>query len=51
MRVYGTVLTQRLADLLAGGIMERPPYQDNPPRHDYALTAEGRALLPVLAAR
>lgn len=44
------VLTQRLADLTEGGIVERARYQDNPPRHDYTLTEKGRGLLPVLVA-
>lgn len=44
------VLTRRLADLIEAGIAERARYQDNPPRHDYALTDKGRGLLPVLVA-
>jgi DNA-binding HxlR family transcriptional regulator len=44
------VLSQRLAKLVAAGILEKRPYQDNPPRHDYALTDKGRDLWPVLTA-
>ena len=31
-------------------IVQRTPYQDNPPRHDYTLTDKGRALRPILEA-
>jgi len=44
------VLAQRLAALVEAEVLERAAYQDNPPRHDYRLTARGRAALPVLAA-
>lgn len=44
------VLTRRLADLTDAGIIERTRYQDNPPRHNYALTDKGRELLPILVA-
>lgn len=44
------VLTQRLAELIEVGIVERDRYQDRPPRHDYALTDKGRGLIPVLVA-
>jgi hypothetical protein len=30
------------------GLLDRVLYQDRPPRHDYHLTARGRALCPVL---
>lgn len=42
------VLTERLVHLVDHGVLERVPYQDNPPRHDYVLTSGGRALLPVV---
>ena len=35
------ILTQRLQRLVEQEILERVPYQDNPPRHEYRLTAEG----------
>ncbi|MFN8052235.1 MAG: helix-turn-helix domain-containing protein [Acidimicrobiales bacterium] len=44
------VLTQRLDFLIEHEILERRPYQDNPPRYDYALTPRGRDLWPVLTA-
>ena len=44
------VLTQRLATLVADGVLERRAYSDRPPRHDYLLTDLGRAALPVLGA-
>lgn len=44
------ILTDRLAQLLDHGIVERTAYQDRPPRHEYALTTSGRELLPVLVA-
>ena len=42
------VLADRLRHLLDTGVLEQVAYQDNPIRHDYVLTAQGRALLPVL---
>lgn len=48
--VSSKVLTARLAELIEVGIVERVRYQDHPPRHDYALTDKGRALVPVLVA-
>lgn len=44
------VLTQRLAALVDDGLLERRPYSDRPPRHEYRLTDRGRGALPVLAA-
>lgn len=47
-RITTSVLTDRLAALEANGLVERRPYQDRPPRHEYVLTEKGLALLPVL---
>ncbi|MFC4126603.1 winged helix-turn-helix transcriptional regulator [Nocardia rhizosphaerae] len=44
------VLTQRLDGLVEHEIMTREPYQDNPVRYDYLLTAKGRALWTVVTA-
>lgn len=44
------LLTRRLADLTAHGVIERHAYQQHPPRYDYALTASGRELIPILQA-
>ncbi|WP_067685987.1 winged helix-turn-helix transcriptional regulator [Nocardia jejuensis] len=44
------VLTQRLEHLVAQGIMEKVPYQDNPVRYDYTLTDKGRSLWTILVA-
>jgi DNA-binding HxlR family transcriptional regulator len=44
------ILTQRLQRLVQQEILERVPYQDNPPRHEYRLTPKGRDLWLVLAA-
>jgi len=44
------VLADRLARLCAEGILERVPYQERPPRHEYRVTDKGRALWPVLVA-
>lgn len=40
----------RLKALERAGVVARAPYQNSPPRHEYRLTASGRALLPVLDA-
>lgn len=44
------VLTERLAWLVEHEVLERRPYSDRPPRHEYHLTDKGRGLLPVLVA-
>jgi DNA-binding HxlR family transcriptional regulator len=44
------VLNDRLRLLTDEGVLERVPYQDNPPRHEYRLTAKGADLYPVLVA-
>jgi DNA-binding HxlR family transcriptional regulator len=43
-------LTARLKLLVEVGVLDRRPYQDNPPRAEYHLTAAGGGLLPVLHA-
>jgi len=43
-----STLAQRLADLADDGLVERRLYRSNPPRHDYALTAQGADTLPIL---
>jgi DNA-binding HxlR family transcriptional regulator len=42
------VLSDRLAGLVADGILTRRPDPDRPSRHIYELTAAGRELWPVL---
>ena len=44
------ILADRLVRLEGAGIVERKPYQQNPLRHAYTLTARGADLKPVLAA-
>lgn len=44
------VLSQRLQLLLEHEVIDRTAYQDNPVRHDYALTEKGRDLAMVLVA-
>jgi DNA-binding HxlR family transcriptional regulator len=44
------ILTQRLQRLVEQDVLARVPYQDNPPRYEYVLTAKGRDLWLVLAA-
>jgi DNA-binding HxlR family transcriptional regulator/peroxiredoxin len=43
-------LTERLAQLVDDGVLEKVAYTERPPRHDYVLTARGEGLLPVLLA-
>jgi DNA-binding HxlR family transcriptional regulator len=48
--VARNVLTDRLARLVAEGILERSAYSERPPRFDYRLTEKGRELaVPLLA--
>lgn len=44
------ILADRLARLVDEGILERRPYQERPPRHEYRLTEKGRDLYPVLVS-
>jgi DNA-binding HxlR family transcriptional regulator len=44
------ILAQRLAKLVDAGVLDKQPYQDNPPRYDYVLTDKGRDLWPVMTA-
>jgi DNA-binding HxlR family transcriptional regulator len=44
------ILAQRLGRLVDEGLLERRPYQDHPPRHEYVLTEMGRDFFPVVAA-
>ncbi len=43
-------LSKRLKDLQAADIIKSEPYQQNPIRHQYKLTARGKKLGPVVAA-
>jgi DNA-binding HxlR family transcriptional regulator/peroxiredoxin len=44
------VLTERLRELVANGVVTTRSYSAHPPRHEYLLTDAGRGLLPVLIA-
>jgi DNA-binding HxlR family transcriptional regulator len=44
------VLTQRLNDMVADGLLERVAYQQNPVRYDYVLTTMGGDLVPIILA-
>jgi DNA-binding HxlR family transcriptional regulator len=44
------ILSRRLAHLTQSGLFERRLYSERPPRHEYALTAKGRDLFPVVVA-
>lgn len=43
-------LNRRLSHLVDNGVLERVPYQDNPPRSEYRLTDKGRDLWNVMTA-
>jgi DNA-binding HxlR family transcriptional regulator len=45
-----SLLAGRLRKLEAEGVVERRPYSDHPPRHEYRLTDAGRELLPIVLA-
>ncbi len=47
-RITTNVLTDRLVQLEAAGLIERTAYQQRPARYEYRLTGMGRGLLPVL---
>ncbi len=44
------VLADRLDALVGHGILERIPYQDRPPRHEYVLTPKGADLGTAIIA-
>ncbi len=44
------LLADRLATLVAGGVVITEPYQQRPVRHRYLLSEAGRELVPVLLA-
>lgn len=44
------MLTRRLKGLVEAGLLDRRPYQSNPPRYEYVLTESGRDFQPVLTA-
>jgi DNA-binding HxlR family transcriptional regulator len=48
--VSPNVLSRRLKDLQAAGIIESRAYSTRPRRHDYRLTAMGHDLAPALSA-
>lgn len=50
LKVAPNILTARLDGFVAAGIMERRRYSDRPAQYEYALTAKGRDLGPVLMA-
>jgi DNA-binding HxlR family transcriptional regulator len=48
--VARNILTVRLKKLVADGVLEQVPASDGSAFKEYALTAKGRGLLPVIAA-
>ncbi len=44
------ILADRLRRLVADGVLQKVPYQDRPPRHEYRLTSRGLDLHPVMMA-
>jgi DNA-binding HxlR family transcriptional regulator len=42
------VLAARLERLVAEGILEKAPYSERPPRHEYRLTEKGLDLWPIV---
>ena len=47
-RITTSVLTDRLEQMEAAGLVARTAYQQPPPRFEYVLTPKGEGLLPVL---
>jgi len=46
--VARNVLATRLQRLVAEDVLEKVPYEERPPRHEYRLTAKGLDLWPVI---
>jgi len=49
-KIPTNILAARLSRLEAAGLIGKHAYQDNPERFEYALTATGAELLPVMQA-
>jgi DNA-binding HxlR family transcriptional regulator len=47
LMIARSTLTSRLNHLVQHDVLQRQPYQDNPPRYDYRLTAKGWDLFPT----
>jgi DNA-binding HxlR family transcriptional regulator len=50
LNISSSILTSRLNSLVEADILERKPYQSNPPRNEYHLTEKGLSLRPVVLA-
>jgi DNA-binding HxlR family transcriptional regulator/peroxiredoxin len=50
LRISRRTLSERLAWLVEGEVLERRQYLEHPPRFEYHLTPSGHGLLPVLIA-
>jgi DNA-binding HxlR family transcriptional regulator len=50
LSISRSIVTDRLRVLVEEGVLRREAYQQNPPRHEYRLTAKGLDLHPVLMA-
>jgi DNA-binding HxlR family transcriptional regulator len=48
--ISSKVLTERLNWLVDQGMLERRPYSERPPRHDYVLTEKGYEFCDILLA-
>ncbi|MGE7603660.1 winged helix-turn-helix transcriptional regulator [Peribacillus sp. NPDC097675] len=46
--ISGRILSERLKDLEAEGIVKRDVYPETPVRIEYSLTEKGKALAPVM---
>jgi len=49
-KIPTNILAARLSRLESSGLIEKHAYQNNPARFEYALTARGADLLPVMQA-
>ncbi|RQS74540.1 transcriptional regulator [Burkholderia sp. Bp8963] len=48
--IASNMLTRRLADLVAAGLLDRVQYSSKPPRYEYVLTELGWSFHPVMLA-
>ena len=44
------ILSSRLKNMIANGLIEKKPYQEKPMRYKYSLKQSGKDLLPVVQA-
>ncbi len=48
LNIPSSILADRLRQLSVANVLKKMAYQNNPPRHEYCLTAKGKSLFPFV---